>query len=39
VTSINATLTCDHRVIDGVIGAKWLNALRAILEQPDQLVS
>jgi pyruvate dehydrogenase E2 component (dihydrolipoamide acetyltransferase) len=39
VTSINATLTCDHRVIDGVIGAKWLNAFRAILEQPDPLVS
>jgi len=26
-------------VIDGVIGAKWLNALRGILEQPDRLVS
>jgi pyruvate dehydrogenase E2 component (dihydrolipoamide acetyltransferase) len=39
VTSINVTLTCDHRVIDGAIGAKWLNALRTILEQPDRLVS
>jgi pyruvate dehydrogenase E2 component (dihydrolipoamide acetyltransferase) len=39
VTSLNVTLTCDHRVIDGVIGAKWLNALRGILEQPDRLVS
>jgi pyruvate dehydrogenase E2 component (dihydrolipoamide acetyltransferase) len=39
ITSINVTLTCDHRVIDGVIGAKWLNALRGILEQPDRLVS
>jgi pyruvate dehydrogenase E2 component (dihydrolipoamide acetyltransferase) len=39
VTSINVTLTCDHRVIDGVIGAKWLNALRGLLEQPDRLVS
>jgi pyruvate dehydrogenase E2 component (dihydrolipoamide acetyltransferase) len=38
VTSINVTLTCDHRVIDGVIGANWLNALRGILEQPDVLV-
>ena len=37
-TSINATLTCDHRVIDGVIGANWLNAFRRILEQPDQLL-
>jgi pyruvate dehydrogenase E2 component (dihydrolipoamide acetyltransferase) len=39
VTSINVTLTCDHRVIDGVIGATWLNALRGLLEQPDRLVS
>ena len=39
VTSINVTLTCDHRVIDGVIGAKWLNAFRRILEQPDRLAS
>jgi pyruvate dehydrogenase E2 component (dihydrolipoamide acetyltransferase) len=39
VTSINVTLTCDHRVIDGVIGAKWLNVFRGILEQPDRLVS
>jgi pyruvate dehydrogenase E2 component (dihydrolipoamide acetyltransferase) len=39
VTSINVTLTCDHRVIDGVLGAKWLNAFRALLEQPDRLVS
>jgi pyruvate dehydrogenase E2 component (dihydrolipoamide acetyltransferase) len=39
VTSINVTLTCDHRVIDGAIGAKWLNAFRGILEQPDRLVT
>ena len=39
VTSINVTLTCDHRVIDGVIGAQWLNALRGLLEQPERLVS
>jgi pyruvate dehydrogenase E2 component (dihydrolipoamide acetyltransferase) len=34
---MNVTLTCDHRVIDGVTGAKWLNALRGIVEQPKQL--
>jgi pyruvate dehydrogenase E2 component (dihydrolipoamide acetyltransferase) len=38
VTSINVTLTCDHRVIDGVIGANWLKAFRRIVEQPDQLL-
>lgn len=35
VTSISVTLTCDHRVIDGVMGARWLNAFRRRLEQPD----
>lgn len=39
ITSVNVTLTCDHRAIDGVIGANWLNAFRRILEQPDLLVS
>jgi pyruvate dehydrogenase E2 component (dihydrolipoamide acetyltransferase) len=36
-TVMNVTMTCDHRVVDGVSGAKWLNALRAIVEQPKQL--
>lgn len=39
VTSINVTLTCDHRVIDGVIGANWLNTFCRILGQPDQLLA
>lgn len=38
VTSINVTLTCDHRVVDGVIGANWLNAFRRLIEEPDQLL-
>jgi pyruvate dehydrogenase E2 component (dihydrolipoamide acetyltransferase) len=37
VNSINVTLTCDHRAIDGVIGANWLNAFRRLIEQPDSL--
>ncbi|HEY8427455.1 MAG TPA: pyruvate dehydrogenase complex dihydrolipoamide acetyltransferase [Sandaracinaceae bacterium] len=28
------TLSCDHRVIDGALGARWLAVLRAMLEQP-----
>ena len=36
-TVMNVTMTCDHRVVDGVSGAKWLNALRALVEQPKQL--
>jgi pyruvate dehydrogenase E2 component (dihydrolipoamide acetyltransferase) len=28
------TMSCDHRVIDGAVGAKWLAALRSLLEKP-----
>ena len=38
VASINVTLTCDHRAIDGVAGANWLKAFRRVLEQPDGLL-
>jgi pyruvate dehydrogenase E2 component (dihydrolipoamide acetyltransferase) len=38
VTCINLTLTCDHRVIDGAAGAKWLKTLRRLLENPDRLL-
>jgi pyruvate dehydrogenase E2 component (dihydrolipoamide acetyltransferase) len=28
------TLSCDHRVIDGALGAKLLGAIISILERP-----
>jgi len=31
------TLSCDHRVIDGALGAKLLQAIVAILERPITL--
>jgi pyruvate dehydrogenase E2 component (dihydrolipoamide acetyltransferase) len=31
-------LSCDHRVIDGATGARFLQTLRAILESPVRLV-
>jgi pyruvate dehydrogenase E2 component (dihydrolipoamide acetyltransferase) len=34
-TVVTATLSCDHRAIDGVSGAKFLAALRQRLERPD----
>jgi pyruvate dehydrogenase E2 component (dihydrolipoamide acetyltransferase) len=37
VTTMSVTLTCDHRVIDGALGAKWLGVFRRILEQPQPL--
>ena len=34
---MNVTLSCDHRAIDGVLGAKWLQAFREALERPEDL--
>jgi pyruvate dehydrogenase E2 component (dihydrolipoamide acetyltransferase) len=31
---LTATLSCDHRVIDGALGAELLAAIRALLETP-----
>jgi len=31
------TLSCDHRVVDGVAGAQFLAALRELVERPDTL--
>ena len=33
------TLSCDHRVVDGAVGATYLGALRDLLEKPDQLLA
>lgn len=31
------TLTCDHRVIDGAIGARWLQVFRGLIQAPGPL--
>lgn len=31
---MSVTLSCDHRVVDGAVGAQWLKAFRAYLEKP-----
>ena len=33
------TLSCDHRVIDGAVGASFLAELRALLEHPMRILS
>ncbi len=33
------TLSCDHRVVDGAVGAKFLAELRKVLEQPLQILA
>jgi pyruvate dehydrogenase E2 component (dihydrolipoamide acetyltransferase) len=32
---IEATLTCDHRVVDGATGARWLDCFQGFVEAPD----
>ena len=34
VSAVHVTLSCDHRVIDGAMGAEWLQAFRGYLENP-----
>uniref|UniRef100_A0A0D6QWL4 Acetyltransferase component of pyruvate dehydrogenase complex n=1 Tax=Araucaria cunninghamii TaxID=56994 RepID=A0A0D6QWL4_ARACU len=31
---MSVTLSCDHRVIDGAIGAQWLGAFKGYIEDP-----
>ena len=33
-TIMTVTLSCDHRVVDGALGAKLLAAFKALIEQP-----
>ncbi len=35
---MKVTLSCDHRVVDGVVGAKFLNTFKALLENPIVLL-
>jgi pyruvate dehydrogenase E2 component (dihydrolipoamide acetyltransferase) len=37
-TLISCTLSCDHRVIDGAIGAELLNAFKALIEEPVRML-
>jgi pyruvate dehydrogenase E2 component (dihydrolipoamide acetyltransferase) len=34
VTQMTATVSCDHRVLDGALGAELLAAFKALIEQP-----
>jgi pyruvate dehydrogenase E2 component (dihydrolipoamide acetyltransferase) len=37
-TVMSVTLTCDHRVVDGAIGARWLEAFKALIEEPLTMI-
>ncbi len=34
---MTVTMSCDHRVIDGALGAKWLAAFVDLIEHPESL--
>jgi len=34
---MNIGLSCDHRVVDGVVGAQYLQAIKRIIEQPAMM--
>ena len=34
VQVMNVTLSCDHRVVDGAVGAQWLQAFKGYIENP-----
>jgi pyruvate dehydrogenase E2 component (dihydrolipoamide acetyltransferase) len=33
-TVMTVTLTCDHRVVDGAVGARWIQAFKGLIEDP-----
>jgi pyruvate dehydrogenase E2 component (dihydrolipoamide acetyltransferase) len=33
------TLSCDHRVVDGAVGAAFLAELRSLLEHPMRILT
>ncbi len=37
VSRIAVTLSCDHRVVDGVLGAKLLQSFKSLVENPNSL--
>ncbi|MBV9510793.1 MAG: pyruvate dehydrogenase complex dihydrolipoamide acetyltransferase [Caulobacteraceae bacterium] len=37
-TVMTVTMTCDHRVVDGATGAKFLSAFKAMLENPAAML-
>jgi len=37
-TVLTATLSCDHRVVDGAVGAQWLAAFKKYVENPMSML-
>jgi len=37
-TVMTVTLTCDHRVVDGATGARWMHSFKTMIEQPAAML-
>ena len=35
---MSVTLSCDHRVVDGAVGAQWLQHFKKYLEKPATML-
>ncbi len=35
---LTVTLSCDHRVVDGAVGARWLATFKDLLEKPHTML-
>jgi len=35
---MSVTLSCDHRVVDGAIGARWLQSFKEYIEDPTKML-
>lgn len=36
--TLQVTLSCDHRVVDGAVGAQWLQAFKRYIEEPHNML-
>ena len=37
-TLMTCTLSCDHRVVDGAVGAELITAFKALIEDPVKML-
>ena len=35
---MSVTLSCDHRVVDGAVGAQWLAEFKKLIENPNLML-
>lgn len=35
---MTVTLSCDHRVVDGAVGARWLQFFKQYIEDPVKMI-